>query len=160
MGSRRITPTAPVAAAVVSEPITEPTNTPWFQLLDWYTRGVRFARRPPKMIAEIGTPAGLLNSGEMHGQFSAGAVNLEFGCARVLFLPVFSSTSAMNSGPFTLAPFHSVASTGGFLSSFSHQTVLSALFRATLVKMVFLRVRSGWTFRWYPEQHRRNHFPD
>ena len=37
------------------------------------------------MIAEIGTPAGLLNSGEMHGQFSAGAVNLEFGCARVLF---------------------------------------------------------------------------
>ena len=95
------------------------------------------------MIAEIGTPAGLLNSGEMHGQFSAGAVNLEFGCAKVLFLPVFSSISETNSGPFTLEPFHSVASTGGFLSSFSHQTVLSALFRATLVKMVFLRVQAS-----------------
>ena len=32
-----------------------------------------------KMIAEIGTPSGLLNSGERHGQFFAGEVNLEFG---------------------------------------------------------------------------------
>ena len=32
-----------------------------------------------KMIAEIGTPSGLLNSGDRHGQFFAGAVNLEFG---------------------------------------------------------------------------------
>ena len=32
-----------------------------------------------KIIAETGTPCGLLNSDEIHGQFSAGAVNLEFG---------------------------------------------------------------------------------
>ena len=34
MGSRRTTPTAPVAAAVVSEAMMEPTNTPWAQSRD------------------------------------------------------------------------------------------------------------------------------
>ncbi len=44
-----------------------------------YQRSGSFARRPPKMIAEIGTPAPFPNSSEMQGQFFAGAVNLEFG---------------------------------------------------------------------------------
>ena len=34
VGSRRTTPTAPEAAAVVSEAMAEPTNTPWFQSRD------------------------------------------------------------------------------------------------------------------------------
>ena len=74
MGSRRTTPTAPVAAAVVSEAMMEPTNTPCVQSRDWYTRGAVLARRPPKTMAEMGTPRGLSNSGEMQGQFLAGAV--------------------------------------------------------------------------------------
>ena len=79
IGSRLTTPTAPVAAAVVSEAMIDPTKVPCCQLNDWYTSGAVFARRPPKMIAEIGTPAGLLNSDEMQGQLIAGAVNLELG---------------------------------------------------------------------------------
>ena len=65
MGSRRTTPTAPVAAAVVSEAMMDPTNTPWAQSRDWYTRGAVLARRPPKTMAEMGTPWGFSNSGEM-----------------------------------------------------------------------------------------------
>ena len=48
--------------------------------------------------------------------------------------------AAEYSGPLTFEPFHSVASTGGFLSRPSHQTVLSALLRATFVKIVFFLV--------------------
>ncbi len=50
--------------------------------------------------------------------------------------------AAEYSGPLTFEPFHSVASTGGFLSRPSHQTVLSALLRATFVKIVFFFVDS------------------
>ena len=39
IGSRRVTPTAPVAAAVVSEAIVAPTKTPCCQLRDSYTSG-------------------------------------------------------------------------------------------------------------------------
>ena len=79
MGSRRTTPTAPEAAAVVSEAMIEPTNAPFCQLVDWYTRGAVFARRPPNTIAEIGTPAGLLNWSEMQGQLIAIAVKRLLG---------------------------------------------------------------------------------
>ena len=40
---------------------------------------ISLARRPPNIIALIGTPSPVKNSGAMEGQFSAGAVNLEFG---------------------------------------------------------------------------------
>ena len=79
MGSRRTTPTAPAAAAVVSEAMMEPTKAPFCQDVDWYTRGAVFARRPPNTIAEIGTPAGLANSEEMQGQLIAFAVKRELG---------------------------------------------------------------------------------
>ena len=46
---------------------------------DWYTSGAVLARRPPKMIAETGTPFSVLNSEERHGQFFAEAVKREFG---------------------------------------------------------------------------------
>ena len=54
IGSRRTTPTALVAAAVVSEAIAAPTSTPWFQERASYTSGAVSRRRPPNTIAEIG----------------------------------------------------------------------------------------------------------
>ncbi len=39
MGSRRTTPTAPVAAAVVSEAMMEPTKHAVRPVRDWYTSG-------------------------------------------------------------------------------------------------------------------------
>ena len=55
-----------------------PMNTPWFQLRACATSGTFVARRPPKRIAEIGTPAGLSHSSEIEGHCSAGAVKREF----------------------------------------------------------------------------------
>ena len=56
MGSRRSTPTAPAAAAVVSDEQVAPMKTPCCQSRDWVTSGMVFSRRPPKMIASSGTP--------------------------------------------------------------------------------------------------------
>ena len=56
--SRRTTPTAPVAAAVVSEAIEAPTSTPWVQSRASSTSGTSDARRPPNTMALIGTPCG------------------------------------------------------------------------------------------------------
>src|SRR3989338_2457798 len=81
IGSRRVTPTCPVAAAVVSEAIDAPTKTTCGQSKDWYTSGATRRRRPPKRIAEIGTPSGDSHSGEMLGHCRAGAVYRALGCA-------------------------------------------------------------------------------
>src|SRR5260370_39338621 len=81
MGSRRVMPTSPVAAAVVSLAIVAPTNTPCCQSNDSYTRGATRARRPPKINAEIGTPSGASQFGEMLGDCCAGTVYRAFGCA-------------------------------------------------------------------------------
>lgn len=51
------------AAAVASDRIDAPTNTPCCQLNDSKTSGTPAGRRPPKMIASIGTPCGLFHSG-------------------------------------------------------------------------------------------------
>ena len=67
-------PTSPVAAAVVSDAIVAPTNTPCCQLNDSYTSGATRARRPPKINAEIGTPSGASHFGEMLGDWLAGTV--------------------------------------------------------------------------------------
>src|SRR5215471_16118895 len=75
IGSRRTTPTFPVAAAVVSDPSVAPRNTPCAQLKDWSTRGTVSLRRPPKMIAEIGTPSGSLTCLETTGLFFIGEVS-------------------------------------------------------------------------------------
>src|SRR3546814_17547762 len=66
IGSRRITPTWPVAAAVVSEPIEAPTRTPWAQSRASNTSGTSDARRPPNTIAENGTPCPAPRSDERH----------------------------------------------------------------------------------------------
>src|SRR5574342_994221 len=81
MGSRRTTPTAPAAAAVVSEPMVAPRKTPWVQLKDWSTRGTVLERRPPKTTAERGTPRGSWANLESAGLLSMGAVKRLLGWA-------------------------------------------------------------------------------
>ena len=127
IGSCLSIPTFPEAAAVVSEDIIDPIKTPLFQFFASYTRGVVYALRPPNIIAEIGTPSGLSNSLLIQGQFLAGAVNLLLGCAPF----------SVDSFPFQGSPFQLTALDGGFLSSPSHQTVLSSILCATLVNIVF-----------------------
>src|SRR5919112_2321940 len=80
-GSKRSLPTAPAWAAVVSELMIEPRNTPCSQSKASVTSGTLVARRPPKRIAEIGTPAGSSHSGAIDGHCEAGAVKRAFGWA-------------------------------------------------------------------------------
>ncbi len=123
MGSRRTTPTWPVAAAVVSEAAEAPTKTPWLQSLDWYTSGAREARRPPKRMAEMGTPPGSSIISDQEGSWRAVTVKRELGCA---------------AGPLPGDqgfPCQSVSPCGGVLVSPSHQGCPSGVM-ATLVKMV------------------------
>src|SRR5213594_1082761 len=83
MGSRRVMPKSPVAAAVVSLAIDAPTNAPCCQSNDSYTSGATRALRPPNMNADIGTPSGASHFGEMLGYWRAGTVYRAFGCAAV-----------------------------------------------------------------------------
>src|SRR5713101_3507153 len=129
MGSRRVTPTSPVAAAVVSLAIVAPTNTPCCQSKDSYTSGATRARRPPNINAEIGTPSGASHFGEMLGDCFAGTVYREFGWA---------------AGPFDGShgsPFQLIIPAGGGPPIPSHQGSRSAV-SATFVNKVFLRSAS------------------
>src|SRR4028119_738389 len=121
-GSRRTTPTAPVAAAVVSEESVAPMNTPWFQSRASVTSGIVVLRRPPKRIAEIGTPFGSVYSGARVGHWVIGVQNREFGCDEG------SSESGVQSCFFQL-----VRCAGGCSVMPSHQTSPSSV-SATLVK--------------------------
>ena len=67
IGSRRTTPTAPVAAAVVSLDSVAPMKVPWIQSRASVTSGIVVLRRPPKRIASIGTPFGSSYSGARIG---------------------------------------------------------------------------------------------
>src|SRR5246127_6004981 len=133
MGSRRVTPTAPVIAAVVSEAIPAPTRTPCCQLNDSYTSGASRARLPPKINAEIGTPSGASHFGEMLGDWPAGTVYRPFGCAAGPFEESHSSF------------FQLINPLGGGPSIPSHHGSRSAVI-ATLVKIVF-RCSASLTFR-------------
>src|SRR5947199_10677619 len=104
IGSRRTTPTAPLAAAVVSEPSVAPRYTPCTQLNAWKTSGIVLDRRPPKMIACTGTPLGSSHAGSSTGLLIAGAVKRLLGCDD--FLP----QSAVQGWPV-----QSIASLGGSL---------------------------------------------
>ena len=75
IGSRRTTPTAPVAAAVVSLDSVAPMKTPCCQFRAWVTSGTVSARRPPKTMASIGTPAGSPYSGASIGHCVRGVQN-------------------------------------------------------------------------------------
>src|SRR5262249_39082517 len=114
----------PLCAAVVSDATEAPTNTPWFQSNDCRTSGAVRARRPPKISAEIGTPCGSLNFGEIDGHCAAGAVKRELGCAAFSFEPFPQAR-----------PCQSVSFSGTAPSTPSHHGTLSSV-TATLVKIV------------------------
>src|ERR1051325_1894521 len=127
-GSRRSSPTLPSAAAVFSLATLAPRKTPWFQSKDSVTSGTADARRPPKRIAEIGTPLGFSHSGAMIGHCAAGVVKRALGCAAGRY-PFASRADA---GVQEL-PFQSVRWAGVSSVMPSHQTSPSSV-SATLVK--------------------------
>src|SRR5215831_14641641 len=125
MGSRRTTPTFPVAAAVVSEPIVPPMYTPDSQSKDSTTSGTVSERRPPKINAETGTPLGFSHSGSIEGHCEAATVKRAFAWAAL----------RPQSGVHSL-PCQSVSFAGGVSVMPSHHTSPAGVM-ATLVKMVF-----------------------
>src|SRR6266567_4345348 len=88
------------------------------------------ARRPPKMIALIGTPFGFSQSGSIVGHCFAGAVKRAFGCAA--FAPLCFPISRVH-----LLPCQSRHSAGGSSVMPSHQTPPSGV-SATLVNIEFV----------------------
>src|SRR5579859_4970424 len=87
-------------------------------------------RRPPKMMALMGTPSGDSQLGSMVGHCDAGAVNRPLGCAAVV--PCFLPIAGVH-----FSPRQSRHSSGGLSVMPSHQTPPSGV-RATLVKIVLL----------------------
>src|SRR5438093_6499308 len=141
MGSCRTTPTALVAAAVVSEAIVAPRKTPCCQLKAWKTSGISVARRPPNTSAEIGTPSGLSHSGDIDGHWWAGVVKRELGCAA--FVPLAGVQGR---------PCQSSASGGGPPSMPSQYGVPRGV-SATLVKSEFfpiVAIMLGLVFEFVP----------
>src|SRR3954464_6409738 len=107
MGSRRTTPTAPVAAAVVSEATDAPTSTPCCQLRASYTSGATSRRRPPKTMAEIGTPCGSSERGEQIGLLLADPVKRNLGGAETAPLAALNGLPCQSStGVLSLRPSH------------------------------------------------------
>src|SRR6185436_12467934 len=84
-------------------------------------------RRPPKMNAEIGTPAGSSQRASIDGHSEAATVKRAFGCAATRPQPGIHSL-----------PCQSVSRAGGDLVMSSHHTSPSGVI-ATLVKMTFAR---------------------
>src|SRR5260370_9974505 len=124
VGSRRVTPTSPVAAAVVSDAIVAPTNTPCCQSNDSYTSGATRALRPPNINADIGTPSGASHLGEMLGDCRADTVYRAFGCA------------AAPLDGFHASPFQLINPPAGSLPLPSHHGSRSRVI-ATFVNSVF-----------------------
>src|SRR3954454_5689739 len=124
-GSKRTSPMVPAAAAVFSELMMEPRNVPCCQSNASVTRGTLVARRPPKRMAEIGTPLGSSHSGAMEGHCDAGAVKRALGWA----------AGTPDSGVQSL-PFQSMRCDGVSSVMPSHHTSPSSVL-ATLVKMQF-----------------------
>src|SRR6187399_355307 len=85
MGSRRSSPTFPVAAAVVSDDKVAPRKVPCSQLRASNINGTRFPLRAPKSMASMGTPLGFSNSGESDAHSVAGVVKRLFGWAAFSF---------------------------------------------------------------------------
>ena len=111
----------PNAAAVISELMIEPRKTPCSQSKPSRTRGTVEVRRPPNMIASIGTPAGSSQFGAMAGSCAAGAVNRALAWAAGLSEPGAQSW-----------PVQSIRWAGGSTVNPSHHTSPSSV-RAQLV---------------------------
>src|SRR5712671_3920178 len=91
--------------------------------------GMVLARRPPKMMALMGTPLGSSQASSMVGHCDAGAVKRALGCAALA--PVSLAISGVH-----MLPCQSRHSAGGWSVMPSHHTPPSGV-RATLVKMEF-----------------------
>src|SRR5476649_769137 len=111
-------------AAVVSEPMVAALYTPSSQLNASTTSGAVSERRPPKVKAAIGTPAGSSKAGSSEGQFVAGTVKREFACAAL------RPQSGVHS-----CPVQSVSFGGGVSVMPSHHTSPSGI-SATFVNIV------------------------
>src|SRR3954471_1262592 len=122
-GSKRSSPMVPAAAAVFSDDMIEPRKVPCCQSKASVTSGTLVARRPPKRMAEIGTPLGSSHSGAIEGHCAAGAVKRALGWA----------AGADDSGVQSL-PFQSIRWAGTSSVRPSHQMSPSSVL-ATLVKM-------------------------
>src|SRR6478736_5825162 len=121
-------------AAVVSEPMVAAMYTPSTQLRPSLTSGTVLERRPPKMKASMGTPAGSSQAGSSAGLLVAATVKRAFGWAALA--PVSFAICGVQS-----LPCQSIACAGGSPSMPSHQTLPSSV-RATLVKIVLARIDS------------------
>src|SRR6266852_560792 len=128
MGSRLTTPTFPVAAAVVSEPIVAAIYTPESQATASETSGTVSERRPPNTKADIGTPCGFSQSESMEVRCDAGTVNRALGCAA--FLPQLGVHSF---------PCQSISVAGGVSVITSHHASPPGVV-ATFVNIVLLLI--------------------
>src|SRR2546429_9914511 len=97
-------------------------KTPCVQSDDSSTSGTVVARRPPKTMAEIGTPSGASAFGDSAGLLLIGVVKRLFGCAAFSFDGLSHRLPRQSSRP-----------SGGGTSMPSHQTSPSDVF-ATFVK--------------------------
>src|SRR5260221_1849432 len=147
MGSRLTTPTFPVAAAVVSEPIVAAIYTPESQSAASETSGQVWDRRPPNTKADIGTPWGFSQWKWMEGHCDAGTVNRALGCAAFLPQPGVHSL-----------PCQSMSLAGGVSVIPSHHTSPSGVM-ATFVNIVLLLIiamQLGLVFSDVPGPTRKN----
>ncbi len=103
----------------------EPMKTPWFQSKDSVTSGTAEARRPPKRIAEIGTPLGSSHSAAIVGHCEAGTAKRALGWA-----------AGVSEAGVQSLPFQSMRCAGASSVMPSHHTSPSSV-SATLVKTVF-----------------------
>lgn len=115
------------AALVASEDSVAATKTPWAQSSDSTMSGIVSFRRPPKIIALIGTPSGWSQSGSRPGTCDAGVVKRAFGCDE-------GTPSAGVHGRRS----HEAACSGGGVDSPSHHTPPSGVI-ATFVKLFWVR---------------------
>src|SRR6202521_5477660 len=92
--------------------------------------GMVLARRPPKMMALMGTPLGSSQASSMVGHCEAGAVKRALGCAALT--PVFFAICGVH-----FLPCQSMHSAGGSSVMPSHHTPPSGV-SATLVKIEFV----------------------
>ena len=125
-GSRRTTPCAPKAAAVVSEPMVAAMYTPSVQSRASVTKGTVVLRRPPKIKASIATPAGSSHALSSAGLLLAATVKRALGWAALV--PFSAAMAGVQS-----LPCQSMAWAGASPMP-SHHTSPSSV-RATLVKM-------------------------
>ena len=133
------------AAAVVSDFSCVARKMPCFQSNASITSGTPSGRRPPKIIAEIGTPAGSSHLSWMMGHCRAGQQNLELG-----WLDFF----VLSSPSLYFSPVHEMISVpGGVSSSRPSQKYPPSTVSPTLVKIEFfehVRMAFGFVFMFVP----------